>query len=516
MIGIIPAAGKGLRFKELGRQYNKCVLPYKEKPLLVHQIDYLRSSGCDKIIIVVNHRIDTIEDILDFYKIDNVNIVIQNDINGLSGAIYDAIKDINYSEDYLIHLGDILITEKKEFKNTCSISVKTVDDYARWCMVEVVGDKVSNFYDKPTEKPNTNLAVSGLYYITKDIPLKELLKKQLIDVSSKIAGEYQFSTVLNEIAEQYSLSVFTIDIIDFGTIEEFLKNRAIKQCRKFNNIDENIPGILTKSATGQYGKKLINELNWFVNLPSDIKLHCPQIFNSDLYSENISYSMEKLKYTTLRDIFLFIDKTDETWENIFARVFELLDKMENYRQDDSDFKKYIFNKTKNRIELIDIDVNQRIINNFMLRFEHTLNAIYPKTGCLMHGDFCFSNLFYDFQFEKIYMIDPRGDLFGSHYYELAKLFHSVLCNYDIIDSELYIVNSYNNDIKLYDNGVNNIRKIFIENIEKRYSRGELNLVWAITASLFLSMIPLHNHNKTNQRLFYNEFLKIYKEQLKWN
>ena len=37
-------------------------------------------------------------------------------------------------------------------------------------------------------------------------------------------------------------------------------------------------------------------------------------------------------------------------------------------------------------------------------------------------------------------------------------------------------------------------------------RRELDLV---TASLFLSMIPLHSHNAVNQRLFYKEFERFF-------
>lgn len=39
MIGIIPAAGKGVRFKEIGKNYSKTILPYNEKPILIHQIE---------------------------------------------------------------------------------------------------------------------------------------------------------------------------------------------------------------------------------------------------------------------------------------------------------------------------------------------------------------------------------------------------------------------------------------------------------------------------------------------
>ena len=38
MLCVIPAAGRGVRFNELGKNYPKRVLPYKEKPIIAHNI----------------------------------------------------------------------------------------------------------------------------------------------------------------------------------------------------------------------------------------------------------------------------------------------------------------------------------------------------------------------------------------------------------------------------------------------------------------------------------------------
>ena len=64
MLGIIPAAGKGTRFHELGRQYPKCILPYKELPIIVHNIKSLLEAGCSEIIVGASHHIDKIEEVV--------------------------------------------------------------------------------------------------------------------------------------------------------------------------------------------------------------------------------------------------------------------------------------------------------------------------------------------------------------------------------------------------------------------------------------------------------------------
>ena len=58
----------------------------------------------------------------------------------------------------------------------------------------------------------------------------------------------------------------------------------------------------------------------------------------------------------------------------------------------------------------------------------------------MHGDFCFSNILYDFKSQSIKVIDPRGlsgdgkeqSIYGDLRYDVAKLAHSVIGKYDFI------------------------------------------------------------------------------------
>lgn len=231
MIGIIPAAGQGVRFKELGKHYNKTTLPYKEKPILIHQIEWLESCGCDDIIVVVNHQASTIRDILQMYG-KKVTITIQANRNGLSGAVYAALDTVSKDTSVMVLLGDLVVNSQisPESYDTNFISVQQVTDYNRWCMVSKVGTTIQ-FYDKPTERPPTDLAVSGVYFIRSSDMLHELLHVQLTDESKKIAGEFQISSVLQQIADTEVMNTIVLDIVDFGTLEEYLDNRTIKISR---------------------------------------------------------------------------------------------------------------------------------------------------------------------------------------------------------------------------------------------------------------------------------------------
>lgn len=507
MIGIIPAAGSGIRFKELGRQYSKTILPYKEKPILIYQIEWLKAQGCDDIRIVINHQEETIKEILKFYKKEKeVTLYHQKEKNGLSGAVYSAIEKEKNDFETLILLGDLIITDEKNYSafNDNFISVGIVPDYSRWCMVELKDDKVIKFIDKPRSQPDTNYAVSGLYRINQGLFLQKELKKQLKS-NDKISNEYQLSGVLQKVSDKYGMKAFQVDHLNFGTLEEYLNNRSVKISRSFNDIEVEDNFIIKSSVKER--EKLIKEYNWFNNLPDEIKVLTPRIFDYEFYREKTYYKMEKILAPSLREIYLFLDSSKETWNNIFQSLFSTLSKMENYGRGNK-FLEFVVEKTENRIKDIEIAVENKMIRDFM----NDLNKISKgfSRSCLMHGDFCFSNILYDFKSSSLKIIDPRGELFGDHYYEVAKIAHSVLYDYDFIDAELYVFNN-ENDYKIYNNGKSDVKELFKNLLSEKYTNHEIRFIKMLTASLFLSMIPLHSHNRTNQKIYYDTFKKIYEE-----
>ena len=93
-------------------------------------------------------------------------------------------------------------------------------------MVEInQSGRVISFIDKPDEQPDTDLAVSGIYYL-KDINLvKKLLEEQFLN-NERTKNEFQFSTVLQKL----DLYVKFIDVIDFGTLEEYLEKFSKNKC----------------------------------------------------------------------------------------------------------------------------------------------------------------------------------------------------------------------------------------------------------------------------------------------
>jgi hypothetical protein len=114
-----------------------------------------------------------------------------------------------------------------------------------------------------------------------------------------------------------------------------------------------------------------------------------------------------------------------------------------------------------------------------------------------HGDLCFSNILYSKTTGLTRFIDPRGadgeeDLYVNPYYDLAKLSHSIIGNYDFINYGLYrleVGNDLELTLSIHPGAPSWARGMF----EDRLRRNGIDpaLIRLFEASLFLSMVPLH-------------------------
>ena len=138
---------------------------------------------------------------------------------------------------------------------------------------------------------------------------------------------------------------------------------------------------------------------------------------------------------------------------------------------------------------------------------------------LIHGDFCFSNLMYNFRSNRVVLLDPRGCDFSGTYtqygprsYDIAKLGHSIIGRYDEIVYDMYEVNK-NGDLIFFEN--NNylyVKKLFLE--QMRQKEISLKSLYAEIICLFLTMLPLHSDSPQRQYAFFINSIRLFKEYSK--
>ena len=303
--------------------------------------------------------------------------------------------------------------------------------------------------------------------------------------------------------------------------KDFIKlNQKILKSREFNTLTIQDGWIIKKS----YQKKIYHEYTF---------LKAKQLKGDTLYPKvcdyrgdglgEFSYKVEYIKMLDSSvllinnllkdDIFIkFKDNIEDYFDGTIS---------ESARPDDREKKIFIQNY-KTRIQQIlknpQIDTYIKFLSTFLncnLREEINLftrnyinivNSGRVGKYSLIHGDLCLSNILFDYSKNKIKLIDPKG--LKTRYpiaYDIAKLSHSLLGNYDFIVNNLNVLNIN----KLNDREEYNDQKYeeFIKKLSKKINVN-FKTVRTIEASLFLSMIPLHQESQTKILNFLCTFYKI--------
>ena len=228
---------------------------------------------------------------------------------------------------------------------------------------------------------------------------------------------------------------------EFGLLEEYEKLPQAK-CRPFNRIS--VDGdVLIKEPVDSQGEKLAKrEAAWYekarcLNIPE-----LPRIYNTS------PLKMEYIKGSNIYDC----DFDYETKKSILAMLVEALKslhKSESVNADSFSIEEAYFNKTMARLSKIqdlvpharekEIVVNGRKCRNVYYHKRKLQKRIEGlKTNCdqfaFIHGDCTFSNLMVR-EDNRPVLIDPRGyfgfsELYGDVRYDWAKLYYSLVGNYD--------------------------------------------------------------------------------------
>ncbi len=250
------------------------------------------------------------------------------------------------------------------------------------------------------------------------------------------------------------------------------------------------------------------------NIPELLKEYYVRVYEFNKDKKSASYSMQKLSGVDLSVTFIngSIDSKDiANILNILKKYFLILKKLPIKKDQNS--IGFITNKSNERHEQLKKWVGYKNLDNFINC--HTIfsgiddlykssNSLIAKKKRLLnnsgsyfsHGDLCFSNMIFSDIENKITFIDPRGgkdkEVFRTPYYDLAKISHSLLGGYDYIINNITMI-EYDRDMKAYlnfngafDRDNEKLFKSFVESLGY-----DLNLIRAVEASLFISMLSLH-------------------------
>lgn len=364
---------------------------------------------------------------------------------------------------------------------------------------------------------------------------------QLLDQS-----QGDFITAINQYHCQQPLTtVIAKDWYDFGHINAYFNSRAAFTTERSFNALEISPSTVSK--TSELHNKMQGEAHWFTHLPASIQIYTPKLIEAwrshDYERESCGYTLEYLYNLPLSDLFVFGRLEKETWRSIFQSCRNFLDlcgEIDPRSLDEltaaSSYDQLYLAKTNQRLEqfaktsLIDLDqaicLNRDNYPSLRLIAEQSAKLI-RKTSELdigiVHGDFCFSNILYDFRIRRIKVIDPRGidhngraTLLGDRRYDLAKLYHSVSGLYDlIIAGRLKAYGEFSEWELRYES--NSYQHGILEVFDEVFFTDRPQLkqeVHAISIQLFLSMLPLHSDRPERQKTMLANAVRLYEELIR--
>lgn len=504
-------------------------------------LDILEKEEFDKKIVTVYEEKHLVIDYLKRKRI-KIDYFELSEIRDIGYTIYSVLDSLRHELDIISNLticyGDTLLDDMNmsETFGKDAIFFQKTKEASRWTTLESLESKVK-FLDKRNsqESQREHNTVIGLFNITNPSALLNLLS---IHVEEDSPLEDTFYKSL-ELYSQTNKIVFIErnDWIDLGHVDNYFKNKRDVDSRYFNTITiDKRKGILRKESSDK--TKFINEINWFVNLPKELKYLTPRIFEYSTNDISPYILMEYYAYNTLHSSFVYGNYSIDYWNGVFDSLFEINYEFGNYKTSDSKEKlksnlyRIYYTKTVERLNLLKED------NNFINFFDSDIyinGILYPSLNCLInkldevlacfnlydieeltiiHGDYFFANILYDNRFKIVRLIDPRGDfggtgIYGDSRYDIAKLSHSVDGKYDFIVEDLFELKIIGNEInyEIFSKPVHNeIVEMFYNKISEKYNANEIKLIQAL---LFLSMVPLHKDKPNRQIVMLATGIKLF-------
>ena len=445
-------------------------IPLDENPLLYHQLKYL-DNNCDKVNLIIpeNYKSKVVAKYADL--IDTIAVSINSLID-----LFQFITEVAKADRIFILYGDTLYKGDYIFQNNKNYFF--------------INAPKSNYNWGPEFK---NKVPSGGMIYNKS-KLKELLNytKNFNDFTE---NNYNDKDVI-KFSDQ--------DWFDFGNVNSyFLSKRNFLKFRYFNNFEIKDFTLIKKSKDIF---KIWCEYQWYKKIENQDILRIPVVKNFNIKGVEAEYEIEYISKHSLSDIYVFGKFPNYFFEKIMEKLAEKIEGLQLSKE--RDFNDLMYKKLIERE-----DDFQNLIKKLN---ENSLNPIYDKNKdfyktkkqqvAIFHGDFCFSNILFDFNsFEPIF-IDPRGyshkengpSIYGPKQYDILKLAHSYLCNYD------YIIHDFDTDFIDFETNDFKSKKDFFLNLFKIDSE---DLKYGLL-NLFLTLLPLHTDNEKRLKNFISLIKKI--------
>lgn len=511
------------------------MIPVNGKPVISWIIeDLIKKDITEATIVLLAENLHLKEFLLRAFQ-NRINLQLVELISSYSilhslQAAFQLCKDDIPTQ---VILGDTLL--KDSFENDSDfVYVQEVDDSNRWCIAICdSNNEIITLLDKQDQIPKPHLALCGYYHFKQTTYLKEQLN---ITVSK---GKKQMSDLLLAYQKKNKIrAIKALQWYDFGNIDNLINaKQRLLQSRYFNSLSID-PILNTITKISDLDKKLRNELYWYKNLPSSLQVLSPRIISEKEVEGKLNLVQEYYGYPTLAELYLFSDLGIDNWRSIFKRLLTLHQTFQKYpyQLGRNALQNIYLDKTNERIaklcgdpywkilfnkeEILFNDIKLKNFGALSVELNQAVDKLIKNTkGCIIHGDFCFSNILYDLNNQIIRLIDPRGSfgetgIYGDPRYDMAKLRHSIAGKYDYIVSDLFEISEteYGFEGRIFADEDHSKLIVEFDNLleDFGYQSKEIALIEGL---LFISMLPLHQDKPNRQKMMYIQGLQLLNKTL---
>lgn len=432
---IVQAGGKGTRMEHLTRNKPKALVPINNLPMLFH---LFKKYSDKKFIVIGDYKCDVLERYLEAFATVDYTVVNANGKQGTCGGMKQALAYVPQAEPFMIIWSDLVLNDDFSMEGLSKGNyVGTSFGFpCRW--------KYEN--GQFTEERSDTCGVAGLF-VFQD-------KSVLMDVPE----EGEFVRWLSE--QELVFDTTRLDKTkEYGLISEYNKQQVAK-CRPFNRITVE-DNYIIKEGIDEQGKKLaVRECAWYEKTRELGFRNLPEI-----------YSVAPLKMERIqgKNIYEYGALPPEHKRQILSQLIECLKGLHRYGAvdfDDNSYREAYIDKTFVRLEKVrklvpfaeeeSIIINGRRCRNVFYqkeRLAELFDAIKPEKFVFLHGDCTFSNIMLRNDKEPV-LIDPRGyfgttELYGDPAYDWAKLYYSLVGNYDQFNLKRFRLEINESDVTLH-------------------------------------------------------------------
>lgn len=306
----------------------------------------------------------------------------------------------------------------------------------------------------------------------------------------------------------------------------------------FRPFNELVAGQFIFTKTSSKINKIKAEHNFLSSLPLQIKHFYPQILELRISQQAASYDLERIFFF---DVAVLIKNqsifSGQALPQLFERLTEYLSLVPRKKVSAQLYQQKLtemfVDKLATRVEeLAALEIYPKLnqicqqqgflgLSDFHSHLHQSLiNQIQrSKTNILefSHGDLSACNLLFDLQTQQLKLVDPRGwevseaETWRPIEYDLAKLSHSFIGGFDLISADLaklvVTLTGVKTEFLLDSDQLEKLAtefRIFVQKYPVNMS--EIRLY---EASLFLSLIPLHNAQPAQNLIQLARALEIY-------